>query len=398
MDILHIAVANLKRKPARTVAIFLGLCALTAMLVALSLIHYSVNNAVEKGGSRLGADAMVVPEDWEDETMGVLLSGGPTEFYMKSDVRNEVERISGVVGTAAQLFVISAPLSCCTVSDTMLVGFDPERDFTISPWLRDRLGKELTDDEIIVGHNILAEPGGRMKFYGREFLIAGKLEPTGMKYIDSSVFVPMTGVRDMISGSSERALKTLKIGTDEISALMIKLSPDATPEETALRIENAIPDVKVILSSEVLRSARENLAMPLKVMVVAVAIQWAVSLFLIGVLYSMSVAEREREVGILRAAGARESDVFRMFLYEVLIVSGAGGIAGVVLGLAFVASFQNLLRVAFNVPFLLPGPAWIAAISAVALLLALVTSVVAAIRPIRRISRKSPYFAMRVGG
>jgi ABC-type lipoprotein release transport system permease subunit len=43
-------------------------------------------------------------------------------------------------------------------------------------------------------------------------------------------------------------------------------------------------------------------------------------------------------------------------------------------------------------------PARTAAISVLALLLALVTSVIATFRPIRRISRKSPYYAMRVGG
>jgi putative ABC transport system permease protein len=398
MEILNIALSNIRRRPARTAAIFLGIAALAGLLVSLSLIHSSVNNSIETGGMRLGADAMAVPADWQDATMGVLLSGGPTEFYMDGEVEDIIRAVKGVRDTSVQLFVISAPLSCCTVSDTMLVGIEPDTDFTISPWLRNSLGRHLSDDEVIVGRNILAEPGGRIKFYGREFLIAGKLDPTGMNYIDSSVFVPMRGVRDMISGSAQKALKSLDIGEDKISAVMMRFESGAKPEEAALRIEHAVPGVRVVLSSAVLRSARENLAMPLKAMSIAVAIQWAVSLLLIGVLYSLSISERERDVGILRASGARPKDIFKLFLYEILILSGAGGISGIIAGVAFVWSFENLLRISFKVPFLYPCLSDIAGISFFALALSLLTGVLATIRPIMRITRKSPYNAMRAEG
>lgn len=398
MDIFHIAISNLRRKPVRTAAIFLGIAALTGMLVALSLMYRAVNNAIELGGARLGADAMVVPRMWEDETRGILLSGGPTEFYMDAGIEEKIMSAEGVEATAAQLFVVSAPLSCCTVSDTMLVGFDPRRDFTISPWLKRKVGKKLSDGEVIVGRNILAEPGGRLKFYGHEFLIAGKLEPTGMKYIDSSVFIPMQGVRAMISDSPEKALKTLKVNESEISAVLLKLKGDANPEEVALKIEYALPEVKVVLSSEVLRSARENLNVPLKGIVTAVAIQWAVSIFLIGVLYSLSVSERQREVGILRATGAKARDIIRLFLYEILMVSGAGGIAGIVCAVVFVMTFENLLRVAFNVPFLIPPPHEVAGIALLAFFLAIVSGLLATFYPIMKASRKSPHYAMRVEG
>jgi len=397
MDILHISLANLRRKPSRTAAIFLGICALTAMLVALSLVHLSVNNSIEAGRSRLGADAMVVPSGWEDKTMGVLLSGGPTEFYMKSSIEDMVREVPGVADTATQLFVVSAPFSCCSVSETMLVGIDPERDFTISPWLRESLHQKLQPKEIIVGSNILAEPKGHMKFYGTEFLIAGKLEPTGMKYIDSSIFIPIQGVRDMIAVSKEKAVKPLTIGNDEISDVMVKLKDGANPGETALRIENAIPGVKVILSSRVLSAARKNLSVPLKVMALTVVVQWLVSLFMIGVLFAMSISEREKEVGIIRATGARPSHVFKLFIYEMLIIAGAGGLVGVIIGLAVVMGFHDLVEAALKVPFLLPGTGTIAAVAALALLLALTTSVLATIRPIIKISRKSPFSAMQAG-
>jgi hypothetical protein len=89
--------------------------------------------------------------------------------------------------------------------------------------------------------------------------------------------------------------------------------------------------------------------------------------------------------------------VFKLFIYEVLLISGAGGAAGIVAGLAFVMSFQSLIKLTLNVPFLLPGPGGIALVSALALLLSLSTSVIATLRPILRISRKSPFSAMQTG-
>ena len=103
MDIFHVAISNLRRKPVRTAAIFLGIAALTGMLVALSLMYRAVNNSIELGGARLGADAMVVPRMWEDETRGILLSGGPTEFYMDAGIEEKIRSAEGGEATAAQL-------------------------------------------------------------------------------------------------------------------------------------------------------------------------------------------------------------------------------------------------------------------------------------------------------
>jgi putative ABC transport system permease protein len=75
----------------------------------------------------------------------------------------------------------------------------------------------------------------------------------------------------------------------------------------------------------------------LDVLTFAVAALGGISLFVggVGILTIMTIAvhERRAEIGLLRAIGARRSQVLGLFLVESLLLSAAGGFAGLALGL-----------------------------------------------------------------
>ncbi len=107
----------------------------------------------------------------------------------------------------------------------------------------------------------------------------------------------------------------------------------------------------------------------------------------------VSVVQKQREIGILRAMGATRGQVLRVFLLQGALVGGLGSVLGVGLAVALVSLFTRFVRGADGAPLfditLQPAMALqIAAIAAVA-------GVLAAVAPARRASRMDPAQAIR---
>lgn len=108
----------------------------------------------------------------------------------------------------------------------------------------------------------------------------------------------------------------------------------------------------------------------------------------------VSVVQKRREIGILRAMGATRAQVLRLFLVQGALVATAGSVVGVALALAMIWAFTRFVRAADGRPLfdisLQPDMALqIAAI-------AIVCGVLAAIVPARRAARMDPAQAIRL--
>ncbi|MCF6313216.1 MAG: ABC transporter permease, partial [Verrucomicrobiales bacterium] len=145
-------------------------------------------------------------------------------------------------------------------------------------------------------------------------------------------------------------------------------------------------DYKMIVPLELLRQA-ERTKQIFNIVLGSIA---AISLLVggIGIMNIMlaTVTERTREIGIRRALGAKQRDIVLQFLIETVLLSGAGGVIGVVVGISVpmvITHFAGMLTI---VQFWAP---------ALAFTISVLTGVVFGIYPAMRAASMSPVDALR---
>ena len=129
------------------------------------------------------------------------------------------------------------------------------------------------------------------------------------------------------------------------------------------------------------------------VLIAFVAISLVVSSIMIGIITYISVLERTKEIGILRAIGASKKDVARVFNAETLIVGLAAGLIGIGMTLLLCIPLNVLVRHLTHIRSL---GAKLPPLAAVALvLISMLLTLIAGIIPSRLASRKDPVTALR---
>lgn len=115
--------------------------------------------------------------------------------------------------------------------------------------------------------------------------------------------------------------------------------------------------------------------------------------FLIFNTLSMTVVERLRELGLLRAAGASRGQIMSFMLVQAVVIGIVGSILGVVLGAILAAAMAGWVRIVGSVPLgatvVTPGPIVISVV------LGIVVTLAAALEPARRAGRIAPVEALK---
>ena len=397
MKIISVAIKNLNRRIVRTIVLALSVAVATGTLFTATIFSTSMQNALRIGTYRLGADVLVVPSQYEPQARSALLAGEPTSFYMDRSVLEKVRSVEGVLNATAQLFIKPASFTCCYSVDVFLIGFEPETDFTVKPWLEKHLKKGLAGNEIITGRDVPVVEGDRIPFFGTVFRVAGTMEATGMKFFDNSVFMRMEDAYRMAEESKTKAIQPIDIPTDKISAVLVQVREGYTPERVAIRIEHDIPGVKAIASDEVISTVRRQMKGILKGIFGVSLMLWLMALLMMGFAFYMIVNERQREIGVLRAMGAKRLDVFKLIITEAVTISLAGGVFGIVAGGSLLFTFKKLLLHYLRLPYLMPSIITLIEFIFMAIIFSVITGFISTILPGYSATRMEPYEAIRKG-
>lgn len=123
-----------------------------------------------------------------------------------------------------------------------------------------------------------------------------------------------------------------------------------------------------------------------------VAISLIVSSIMIGIITYISVLERTKEIGILRAMGASKRDVTRIFTAETIIEGAIAGVLGILITLLLNIAITLIVKNWLNINHISSLPIW----SAIVLIaISIVLTVFAGILPSRVAAKKDPVEALR---
>ncbi len=128
------------------------------------------------------------------------------------------------------------------------------------------------------------------------------------------------------------------------------------------------------------------------VLIAFVSVSLIVSSIMIGIITYISVLERTKEIGILRALGASKGDVSRVFTAETLIIGLFAGLLGVLVSWLLTFPINALIRslTTVNAAAILPGAA-----AFVLVAISMVLTVIAGAIPSRLAAKKDPVVALR---
>jgi putative ABC transport system permease protein len=288
---------------------------------------------------------------------GIRLGGGAT----KTLVYDDMKAIQQQVPTIAQV-APGAGASALVVADnqnwsTRITGTEPQY-FDIRNWGFAK-GANFSQDDVTRASNVVvlgatvqqnlfgnSDPTGQTVRIGNlPFQVVGVLQAKGQSGMgqdqDDGVFVPITTLQKKITGQ------------DWLQYIMASATSQSASYAAQGQITSLLRDRHRIRAGQDDDFSVRNLAdvaqladESSKVMTLLLASIAGVSLIVggIGIMNIMlvSVTERTREIGIRIAIGATESDVLRQFLSESVVLSMAGGILGILFG---VASSMTITRV-----------------------------------------------------
>jgi putative ABC transport system permease protein len=387
---------NIRRRLFRNVATIMCFTFVTCSLLSAYFLIGGAQNSVNVGMQRMGADILVVPSQYGDQSQSIILTGKPSTFTFQNSIEANVAAIDGIKQTSPQLYIATLSNQACCSSDVQLIGIDPQKDFTIQPWLVNELGRQLQPDEIIVGYKIIGFVGDQLRFYGTNFTIAGRLEQTGMG-IDTVVFMSLTDAYQMAADSATLAVEPLNITQGQISSVLVKVEPGQDIVRIADVIATTIPGTYPETASNLAVAVNDQLAATTQVLYATTLSVTLVSVPLVALVSTLVANERRRELGLLRAMGGTRTFIFTMVFAEAIVLAAIGGLLGVGVSLLLIANFQGLITQSLAIPFLWPSLTVIVAESFLAIALAVGVGGLAALYPAFKSSRLEPYEAIRKG-
>ena len=348
---------NMARKPGRSAALVILSMFLAFSVLAGTLLISGFRSGLDSLETRLGADIMVVPYEATTKSSfsNMILQGSTGYFYMDRSIYDKIAAMDGIGQISEQFYLASTTSSCCSTS-VEIIGYNPETDFTISPWIKSSYSSDLGYLEILVGNDLNAFAGDTLRFYGVDVTVKARLDRTGT-YLDTAVYASEETIKTLIRSAQEKGMFDFgDVDPDSIvSCVLVDVAEDAVIEEVVGNINLYCKGVKAIQTEAFITDVTDglkNISGMIGGLVIAI---WVLAVVILCLAFTLISNERKKEFAVLRVIGASRKMLTGIIMKEALMISCLGSVIGAVLAALLVNLLSGHIESSFGMPFLLPG-------------------------------------------
>jgi putative ABC transport system permease protein len=322
--LIHIVLKSLAYRQGRSL-LLLGVLAMAASLVtSLGIVSSAMGLRVAEEVRKYGANLVIMPSAARMEVgSGGLDFGAIAEpAYLDQE---ELLRVIGREGITEYSLHLRGHLKAGG-QEMPAEGVDFAVIRRLYPWWQLQ-GEWPGAGDAIIGSDLATrlklKAGDRIGAAGSagagEFRLAGVVSTGGEE--DKLLFIPLAKMQEALGVSSRVS-----------QARLLAQTGDVTLEQKAARIQGFLPGCVVREVRQVARTSEGLLKKVQLLMALVTAVVLIASASSVASTMSMTVLERGKEIGLLKAMGATRLGVLLLFCGEAVVLGLMGGVAGYLLG------------------------------------------------------------------
>jgi putative ABC transport system permease protein len=398
-DLIKYALLNVKKRKLRSSLTVLSILIGVTAIYALVSFGVGLQNYIDVLASEAGVDKMFL------QARGIGAPGMDKSFFLSKEDLDLVEKINGVQEMSALYSQTAQVRKDRQVKFVFIFGLDTDhldlihQAFAVDVEVGRRL-KEGDLDKVLLGYNyqlenrIFEEPvslGEKIEIKGKKFEVIGFQEAVGNPQDDSNIFMTYEAFEAMFPADK-----------DKFGWAIIQANKNVDVSLLAERIGDRLRRHKgqeegkedfFVQTFEDALATFNNIIGVLNGILVLIAL---ISVVVAGInttntMYT-AVLERTKEIGVMKAVGARNSSILFVFVIESGLVGMVGGIIGVLLGF-LISSAGGAIAAAGGFGFLSPAFPWWLTLGCI--MFAFCVGALAGLMPAYRASKLKPVDALR---
>ncbi len=388
---------NLKKRKARSLLTIISiLVGITTIFVFISfgLGLYNYTNSFVTGSS---ADKItIMPKG------GMGVPGLDDTFSLTDSDLRAVQRSNGVYQAEGTKWAVAEVQQGSTKKYVFGMGYSPDEsmvvEFSNLEILEGRTLENSDFGKVVLGYSFFVEGkifpkkvdlNSRIKVNGKEVTVIGFFDSIGNPQDDASIYFTNDYFNEVFSETTGYGMIIARVDKGRISEVVENV-------EKSLRKSRGVEQGKEDFSVSSFEDLMESYTSVLNILFGFIFLIALISVFVssINTANTMitSVLERTQEIGVMKSIGARNSEIFKIFLFESSVIGFVAGVLGVLLGV-FLTVIARQVLVQLGWSFLSPYYSFWMFFGCIAF--ATITGAVSGVFPALNATKISPVKALR---